>query len=75
MAAQVCGGERQLARIRDRFWSTPGGQTVRLTAESKTEFFVAERDAQITFKRDASGAVTGLVLHQTGRDTPAPKVR
>lgn len=30
-----------------------------------------EVDAQVTFTRDASGAATGLVLHQDGRDRPA----
>jgi hypothetical protein len=55
--------------------STPAGSTVRLIAESKTEFFVAERDAQVAFRRDASGVVTGLVLHQSGRDIPAARVR
>jgi len=39
-------------------------------AESETEFFLTAVDAQITFVRDASGKVTGLVLHQNGRDTP-----
>jgi hypothetical protein len=54
--------------------SRPGGRTVRLYAESKTAFFVTDGvDAQVTFTRDASGAVAGLVLHQSGRDMPAPK--
>jgi serine-type D-Ala-D-Ala carboxypeptidase/endopeptidase len=39
-------------------------------AESETEFFLTAVDAQITFVRDGSGKVTGLVLHQNGRDTP-----
>ena len=56
--------------------STPGGRTVHLYAESKTAFFVTDGvDAQVTFTRDASGAVTGLVLHQNGRDMPATRVR
>ena len=48
---------------------------VRLWPESSNDFFVKEVDAQITFTRDASGAVNGLVLHQYGRDRPAPKIR
>ena len=55
--------------------STPGGATVRLWPESSTSFFVKERDAQVTFTRDPSGTVTGLVLHQFGRDRPASKIR
>lgn len=37
---------------------------------AKDEFYYKVVDAQITFTR-ASGAVTGLVLHQAGRDMPA----
>ena len=55
--------------------STSGGSPVRLWPESNTDFFVTEVDAQVTFTRDASGAVTGLVLHQYGRDRPARKLR
>ncbi|HET7457093.1 MAG TPA: DUF3471 domain-containing protein [Gemmatimonadaceae bacterium] len=55
--------------------STGGGAALRLWPESANEFFVVEADAQVTFTRDASGAVTGLVLHQYGRDRPAKKVR
>jgi hypothetical protein len=47
----------------------------RLWPESSSDFFLQEVDAQITFTRDASGAVTGLVLHQYGRDRPARKVQ
>ena len=32
-------------------------------------------NAQLSFNRNASGAVTGLVLHQYGRDRPARKTR
>jgi hypothetical protein len=31
-------------------------------------------DAVIMFERDAGGAVTGLVLHQNGRDVPGKKL-
>lgn len=55
--------------------STTGGPAVHLWPESPTNFFVKEVDAQITFTRDARGAVTGLILHQYGRDRPARKVR
>jgi hypothetical protein len=55
--------------------STPGGSLVRLWPESAADFFVREVDAQVTFTRDSGGAVTGLVLHQYGRDRPARKTR
>jgi hypothetical protein len=57
------------------FVKSTGGATVRLWAESDREFFLKDIDAQLTFVRDASGAVTGLVVHQFGRDRPARKVR
>lgn len=52
-----------------------GGATLRLWPETRTEFFLQERDATITFTRDASGSVTGLVVHQFDHDRPARKVR
>ena len=55
--------------------SSLGGAALRFWPESNNEFFVNEADAQVTFSRNASGAVTGLVLHQYGRDRPAKKVR
>lgn len=55
--------------------SSNGGATVELWPESNADFFVKEVDAQITFTRDASGTVTGLVLHQYGRDRAAQKIR
>ena len=55
--------------------STTGGSPLRLWPESASDFFVNEADAQVTFNRNPSGTVTGLVLHQYGRDRPARKVR
>jgi CubicO group peptidase (beta-lactamase class C family) len=42
-------------------------------AEKEDEFFLKAVDAQITFTKDASGTVTGLILHQNGLDQKAPK--
>jgi hypothetical protein len=47
----------------------------RIWPETTTEFFVKGVDAQVTFVKDASGTVTGLVVHQNGEDRPAAKVR
>ena len=55
--------------------STTGGDAVGLWPESRNDFFINEVDAQVTFTRDAGGAVTGLVLHQFGRDRPARKLQ
>lgn len=46
-----------------------------LFAESETEFFLKAVDAQVTFVKDGSGRVTQLILHQGGRDLPAPKIK
>ncbi len=50
-----------------------GQPRVDLFAESPTDFYLKEVDASITFQVDASGAVTGLVLHQSGRDQRATR--
>ena len=55
--------------------SSNGGTAVQLWPESRERFFVKEVDAQIRFMRDANGRVTGLVLHQYGRDRTANKVQ
>jgi len=55
--------------------SSLGGTPARLWPESPTEFFLKEADAQITFTKNASGAVTGAVVHQFGRDRAAKKIR
>jgi CubicO group peptidase (beta-lactamase class C family) len=45
-----------------------------LFAESTTKFFLEAVDAQVSFMLDADGRPTSLVLHQGGRDLPAPKI-
>jgi D-alanyl-D-alanine-carboxypeptidase/D-alanyl-D-alanine-endopeptidase len=37
------------------------------------EFFFRVADAQLSFVRDSTGKVASLVLHQNGRDLPAPR--
>jgi len=49
-------------------------QTFPIFPESETMFFLKVVDAQIEFVKDASGAVTSLVLHQGGRDQKAPRI-
>lgn len=58
-----------------------GGLIARLTgqpfvpifASAKDELFYQVVDAQLSFHRDASGRITGLTLHQNGRDVPASR--
>jgi hypothetical protein len=57
------------------FIASPFRPAQRLSPASSTEFVVKEVDAEIVFTRDASGAVTGFLLRQYGRDRPARKVR
>lgn len=53
----------------------PTGQPkLTLFAEAEDAFFLRAVNAQISFTRDPSGAVTGLVLHQGGRQQTAHKV-
>jgi len=44
-------------------------------ASSDSTMFYKVVDATLTFQHDADGAVTGLVLHQNGRDIPATKTK
>jgi len=37
---------------------------IEMFAESDTSFFLKTDDVQFTFLKDASGAVTGLLVHQ-----------
>jgi CubicO group peptidase (beta-lactamase class C family) len=55
-------------------FTQPTGQSkLELFPESETRFFLKEVDAQIDFEKAPDGAVTGLVLHQGGRDLPGKK--
>ncbi|RZJ41838.1 MAG: serine hydrolase [Brevundimonas sp.] len=50
-----------------------GQGALEMLAEGPDAFFLRDVDARVTFNRDAAGAITGLVLHQGGREMPAPK--
>lgn len=57
-------------------FAQPAGQPkFPLFAESETKFFLRVVEAQITFTKDDAGTVTGMILHQGGRDSSAPKVK
>lgn len=55
------------------FLQATGQPKFPLFAESRTEFFLRAADAQVTFTSDSTGAVTGLILHQNGQNTPGRK--
>ncbi len=50
-----------------------GQPAVQVYASAKDEFFLKVVDAQITFDRNAAGAVTALTLHQDGQTIHATK--
>jgi CubicO group peptidase (beta-lactamase class C family) len=59
-----------------RLHAQPTGQAkLPLYAESDERFFLRGVNAQVSFTRDAAGVVTGLVLHQGGREQPARRIR
>jgi CubicO group peptidase (beta-lactamase class C family) len=66
-----------ISREGDRFWvNFPGGSPPReIFAESNTTFFVKSEEIQITFVRDASGAVTHLILDEIGAQLKGPKIK
>jgi len=47
---------------------------IEIFPESPTSFFAKAVPEDIRFELDASGQVTHLVLHQNGRDLPAPRI-
>jgi CubicO group peptidase (beta-lactamase class C family) len=59
-----------------KFMTLASGQgPAEIFAESETKFFLKVVDGQVEFKMDASGAVTGMVLTQNGRELPAKKIK
>lgn len=55
------------------FVQLTGQPSIEIYPSAKDEFYCKIVDAQITFHRDAAGAVTGLTLHQSGFDVNATK--
>jgi len=46
-----------------------------LFPEAENKFFLRVVNAKVTFNRDDKGSVTGLVIHQGGRDMPGKKIK
>jgi hypothetical protein len=57
------------------FAQATGQPRFEIFAESETRFFLEVVDAQVDFVVDPAGTVTGLVLHQGGRDVPGKKIK
>jgi serine-type D-Ala-D-Ala carboxypeptidase/endopeptidase len=51
-----------------------GQQKFEVFPESETDFFYKVVDAQLTFVKDSTGAVTHVILHQNGRDQKVTKM-
>jgi D-alanyl-D-alanine carboxypeptidase len=56
------------------FAQATGQERVEIFPDGEAEFFLRVVDAQISFVRDSSGKISGLVLHQGGRDLPGKKL-
>lgn len=66
----------KITQVGSRLFAQATGQpTIELFAENAREFHLKLADTRVTFTVNESGGVTGLILHQTGRDTKAVKVR
>ncbi len=64
-----------ITQAENRLYVQATGQPkVELFAETATQFFLTEVDAQITFIREPQGTVNRLILHQAGQDIPAQKL-
>ncbi len=58
-----------------KLWVQPTGQErSRIYAESETRFYSRAAPVEFTFTTNQSGEVTGVVMHQNGRDVPGRKV-
>lgn len=65
-----------ITRDGDKLYAeVPGQQKIEIFAESETDFFITEADAQVTFVKDEKGAVSHLVLHQRGQNIPAKRIK
>lgn len=65
-----------IVREGDQLFAQATGQPrLELFPASETDFFLKEVDAQMIFSRGADGKADKLVLHQGGKETPAPRVK
>lgn len=57
------------------FTQGTGQAKFEIFAEKEDEFFAKTTRISLSFKRDASRKVAGMIIHQSGMDTPADKIR
>jgi D-alanyl-D-alanine-carboxypeptidase/D-alanyl-D-alanine-endopeptidase len=57
------------------FGQLPGQDPIGIYPQAKDRFFVRQVPATVDFERNTEGMVSGMVLHQNGRDTKAKKVQ
>ena len=57
------------------FGQATGQNKILLTAQKEDYFFINGADVQIEFRKDASGAVSELLLTDGGKEIPAKKVK
>jgi hypothetical protein len=72
---EVAPGVKMWIRLQDDHLTVQltGQQQLPMFGESETTFFLKVVDAQLEFVSDASGEVTGVILHQNGRDLHAAR--
>ncbi len=59
----------------DRLFAQVTNQSaLRIYPENDRQFFYRAVDAQITFVLDGEGLAASLILHQNGRNWPAPRI-
>lgn len=65
-----------VSRDADRLYVQLTGQPkIELGAESETEFFTRQANAQLTFVKNANGEATKVIVHQNGRIHDCPKLQ
>lgn len=69
------GAVLAVTRLGNQLFAQLTGQpSAEIFPQSEGEFFYKIVKAQISFKRDAQGRTTGLVLHQHGANMAAPRI-
>jgi D-alanyl-D-alanine-carboxypeptidase/D-alanyl-D-alanine-endopeptidase len=64
-----------VTREGDRLFAQATGQGMfEIFPEGERDYFYKVVDAQITFEPDEQGRAARLILHQNGRDMPAPRI-
>ena len=72
---QVAPGTELEVSVEDDglYLRVPGQEKISLQAEAADTFTISGAGAKVVFERDDGNTVTGLVLYQSGHQTPAKK--